>query len=157
MSKARKAVQPRKGRRAARLRVFISHTTTDLGAPSDWGDCWLRTASNTGLVVSILCTVKIGYGGIGGALQKCNWLLIVGSPAATRNRWVRDEVTYALVERRYRNRVVPLLFENCNLRQLAWSLQSIQYIDFRRGWRPGSEQLVTRILGRRPRNRKPRR
>jgi hypothetical protein len=88
------------------------------------------------------------YRGIGGALERCNWLILVGSRAAITNRWVRDEVTYALVDRRYRNRVVPLLFENCRLRRLAWSLQSIQYIDFRHRWHPGSDQLIARLRGR---------
>lgn len=148
MSKARKATRPR--RRAQRPKVFISHATADRRRAQRIGRLLAEYGIDYWFSRQHLVHGEDWYRGIGSALGSCNWLIVVGSRAAVRNRWVRDEVTYALVDRRYRNRVIPLLFEDCNLRQLAWSLQAIQYIDFRIGWQPGSNQLLRR-LGKRPR------
>lgn len=148
MSKARKAA--RLGRRAQRAKVFISHATADRRRAQRIGRLLTDYGIEYWFSREHLVHGEDWYRGIGSALGSCNWLILVGSRAAIRNRWVRDEVTYALVDRRYRNRVIPLLFEDCNLRQLAWSLRPIQYIDFRTGWQPGSDQLLRR-LGKRPR------
>ena len=148
MSKARKGARPR--RRAARAKVFISHATADRRRAQRIGRLLAEYGVEYWFSREHLVHGEDWYRGIGGALGSCNWLVVVGSRAAIRNRWVRDEITYALVDRRYRNRVIPLLFEDCNLRRLAWSLQVIQYIDFRNGWQPGSDQLLQR-LGERPR------
>ncbi|HKE87605.1 MAG TPA: toll/interleukin-1 receptor domain-containing protein [Vicinamibacterales bacterium] len=148
MSKARKAVRPR--RRRQRAKVFISHATADRRRAQRIGRLLADSGVEYWFSREHLVHGEDWYRAIGGALGSCNWLVVVGSDAAIRNKWVRDEVTYALVERRYRNRIIPLLFEDCNLRRLAWSLQAIQYIDFRNGWQPGTDQLLKR-LGKRPR------
>jgi hypothetical protein len=148
MSKAHKAARP--PRRRPPTKVFISHATADRRRAQRLGRLLGEYNIEYWFSREHLVHGEDWYGGIGGALESCNWLIVVGTPAAVRNMWVKREVTYALVDRRYRNRVIPLLFENCTLRRLAWSLQSIQYIDFRRGWQPGSDQLL-RQLGKRPR------
>jgi len=148
MRKARKAA--RRQKRAARLKTFISHATSDRRRAKRLGRLLAEHGIEYWFSREHLVHGQDWYRGIGGALESCNWLIIVGTRAAIRNRWVKAEVTYALVDRRYRNRVIPLLFENCSLKRLAWSLQSIQYIDFRNGWQPGSHQLLRR-LGKRPR------
>ena len=148
MSKAVSVRAPR--RRTARVRVFLSHATADRTRAQRLGRLLREHRIAYWFSRQHLVHGRNWYRDLGGALEDCNWLIIVASRAAVRNRWVREEVTYALLERRYKNRVVPLLFEECNLRLLAWSIGSIQYIDFRRGWQPGSDQLLAR-LGKRPR------
>jgi hypothetical protein len=150
MSKARDAARPRKRRHPTK--VFISHTSADRTRAQRLGRLLRDYSIEYWFSREHLAHGEDWYHGIGGALESCNWLIVVGTPAAVRNTWVKREVTYALVDRRYRNRVIPLLFENCNLRRLAWSLQSIQYIDFRRGWQPGSDQLLTQLRKRPRRN-----
>lgn len=39
------------------------------------------------------------------------------------------------------------MVRDCDLRQLAWFIQSIQYVDFRLGWRPAADQLIARLDG----------
>lgn len=143
MSKGRKVARPR--RRAARAKVFISHAGPDRRRAQRLGRLLAQRGIEYWFSREHLVHGQDWYRGIGGALETCNWLIVVGSRRAIRNKWVKDEVTYALVDRRYRNRVIPLLFENCNLRRLAWSLQSIQYIDFRHSWQLGVEQLLRRL------------
>lgn len=147
MSKARKAARPR---RQTPAKVFISHATADRRRAQRLGRLLAEHGIDYWFSREHLEHGENWYRGIGSALEKCNWLVVIVTRAAIGNRWVRDEVTYALLDRRYRNRVVPLLFEDGDLRRLAWSIQSIQYIDFRGGWQPGSNQLVSR-LGKRPR------
>lgn len=153
MSKSHKVARPRRRRQPPK--VFISHATADRRRAQRLGRLLDGYNIEYWFSREHLVQGEDWYGGIGGALESCNWLIVVATPAAVRNAWVKREVTYALVDRRYRDRVIPLLFENCTLRRLAWSLQSIQYIDFRRRWQPGSDQLL-RHLGKRPR-RNPRR
>ena len=149
MSEARKAARPR--RRPQRTKVFVSHATADRRRAQRIGRLLAEYGIDYWFSREHLVHGKDWYRGIGSALGTCNWLIVVGSRAAIRNRWVRDEVTFALVDRRYRNRVIPLLFEDCNLRRLAWSLPALHYIDFRNGWHPGIDQLLMRLGGRRRR------
>ena len=44
--------------------------------------------------------------------------------------WVKRELNYALIEKRYQDRIVPLLFKKCDFRDLSWTLPQYQLIDF---------------------------
>jgi hypothetical protein len=150
MSRRRKAARSPK-RTAERVKVFISHATADRVRAQRLGRLLRQHGIDYWFSREHLVHGHSWYKGIGEALDSCSWLAIVGTRAAIRNKWVRDEVTYALVERRYRNRVVPLLFENCKLHKLAWSLLSIQYLDFRQGWHPAVDTLLARLGARKVR------
>jgi hypothetical protein len=142
MSKARKGAHPRRRRR---VKVFISHATVDRRRATRLGTLLAKNGIAYWYSREHLVHGQSWYRDIGAALESCNWLIVIASHAGVRNRWVREEVTHALIERRYRNRVIPLLFEDCNLRSLAWSIQSIQYIDFRSGWQRGIDRLLKRL------------
>jgi hypothetical protein len=152
MSKRRSAVRPR-SRAVPRVKVFISHATVDRRRAQRLGRLLEECGIEYWFSREHLVHGHNWYREIGAALTGCNWLVVVATKASVKNSWVRDEVTFALTEQRYRNRVIPLLFETCTLKRLAWSLKSIQYLDFRSGWQPGGDQLVERIGGRRPRRR----
>jgi hypothetical protein len=142
MSKKPKRVRPRT---QAGSKVFISHATADRRRAQRLGRLLQKHRITYWFSREHLVHGQNWYRDIGRALTECNWLVVVVSRASVRNRWVREEVTYALLESRYRNRVVPLVFEDCNLARLAWSIKSIQYVDFRGGWRSGSAQLLERL------------
>jgi len=127
------------------VRVFISHAATDGARAKRIGRILKEAGIEYWLSSEHLAHGHDWYNAIGKALQRCNWLVIVATRAAVKSTWVRSEVTYALLERRYSNRVVPLLFEDCRLPKLAWSLRAIQYLDFRKGWHPGTEKLAERF------------
>jgi len=67
---------------------------------------------------------------IGAALERCDWFMILLTPAATKSMWVKRELHFALSEKRLQDRIVALLFEKCNISTLSWALPQFQLIDF---------------------------
>src|SRR5437867_5069624 len=67
---------------------------------------------------------------IGAALARCGWLMVLLTPHAVKSMWVKRELGYALSEKRYQDRIIPLLFQKCDLRALSWTLPQFQTIDF---------------------------
>ena len=56
--------------------------------------------------------------------------------------WVKRELKYALSEKRYEKRILPLLFKPCDFRALSWTLPQFQFIDFATDyWRACDELL----------------
>ena len=68
---------------------------------------------------------------IGEALGRCDWMIVILTPAAIKSYWVGEEVTFALGERRYRKRIIPLLVKNCEPKKLVWTLANVQAISAR--------------------------
>jgi hypothetical protein len=88
---------------------------------------------------------------IGVALDRCDWLIVILTPAAVRSGWVKTEVNFALKEKRYRGRVIPLVLKRCNPKKLAWPLTTIQYVDalpYQQGLRALLAIWGIRFLGR---------
>lgn len=65
---------------------------------------------------------------IGKALDRCDWFIVVLTPAAVKSIWVKREVTFALSQARYHGRVIPLRRKTCIPKDLAWPLATIQTI-----------------------------
>src|ERR1700674_5437543 len=86
---------------------------------------------------------------IGRALDRCDWFLIVLSPKATKSEWVKRELVYALNERRYRAKIVPVLLKSCNYNRLSWTLKEYQIVDFRNNLEDGCRKLL-KTWGKRP-------
>ncbi len=57
---------------------------------------------------------------IGQALGRCDWFLVLLSPGATRPKWVKRELLYALRSVRYENRIIPLRSRRCDVDKLSW-------------------------------------
>src|SRR5690349_13702374 len=55
---------------------------------------------------------------IGSALGRCAWFVVVLTPQAVASEWVKREFVYALQDRRYRGRIVPLIYKTCDLKKL---------------------------------------
>lgn len=56
--------------------------------------------------------------------------------------WVKRELNYALIEKRYQERIIPLMFKKCNYRALSWTLPQFQIIDFRKDYQTAAAQLL---------------
>jgi hypothetical protein len=67
---------------------------------------------------------------IGAALARCDWMIVILSPAAVASRWVKREVTHAVEEPRFDGRIIPLRISVCSAKELSWVLPQIQTIDF---------------------------
>ena len=83
---------------------------------------------------------------IGEALRLCDWFLLLLSPGAVESMWVKRELTYALQQNRFENRIVPLLHRSCDFDLLSWVLPSFQFIDFQQSYDAGCRALL-RVWG----------
>ena len=79
---------------------------------------------------------------IGQALARCDWFLLVLSPAAVGSEWVKRELVYALQSKRYRRRIAPLILKSCKIEKLSWTLSGFQHVDFRNNFKDGSAELL---------------
>jgi hypothetical protein len=84
---------------------------------------------------------------IGEALDRCDWFLVVLSPAAIRSEWVKREFVYALNERRFKGRILPVLLSPCKANRLSWTLGEFQSVDFTEDFDEGCRNLL-KIWGR---------
>jgi hypothetical protein len=93
---------------------------------------------------------------IGVALARCTWFLVLLTPHAVKSMWVKRELNYALIEKRYQERIVPLLFRKCDFRALSWTLPQFQLIDFTKNYWNAFDELLRvwkkKRLSRRRRN-----
>ncbi|HEV2381700.1 MAG TPA: toll/interleukin-1 receptor domain-containing protein [Terriglobia bacterium] len=83
---------------------------------------------------------------IGQALARCDWFLLVLSPHSIKSPWVERELLYALIDARYRNRIIPVLWRSCNPMTLSWTLGGFQLVDFTAGFEKGCRNLL-RVWG----------
>ena len=122
--------------------VFLSHASADrravqkiVASLKDHGvSVWYSQTSLKG--------AQAWHDEIGKALARCDWLVVVLTPAAVRSDWVKHEVTFALIEKRYRQRIVPLLIKKCQHQKLSWTLAGMQMVDFRSNFRTGLRNLL---------------
>jgi len=79
---------------------------------------------------------------IGAALQRCDWFAVVLSPQSVESMWVKRELLKALEQRRFENRIIPILFQPCDYEQLSWTLSFFQMIDFTGQFADGMRELL---------------
>ncbi|MGO8672622.1 MAG: toll/interleukin-1 receptor domain-containing protein [Capsulimonadaceae bacterium] len=79
---------------------------------------------------------------IGAALTRCDWFLLVLSPRAVASRWVKRELMFALQQDRFESRIVPVVYQACDVNQLSWVLSSVQMIDFEPDFDNGCRGLM---------------
>jgi hypothetical protein len=79
---------------------------------------------------------------IGRALRRCDWLIVVLSPKAVKSTWVKRELSYALTQTRFQNRIVPVLYRKCDYERLHWALAGFQRVDFTRDFAVGCGDLL---------------
>ena len=79
---------------------------------------------------------------IGAALARCDWFLVILSPQATRSKWVKRELLYALRTPRYEDHIVPIRFRLCNADRLSWTLDDSQAVDFTGNFDTGLRALL---------------
>jgi hypothetical protein len=112
-------------------RVFISHSSQDrafveehiVGLLRESGiDIWY---SPEDIHTSARWEQKIREG-----LNGCDWFLVVLSPRSVASEWVQGEVHWAMQRRK--DRIVPVLIDDCDPGELHLMLELVQHVDFRR-------------------------
>lgn len=79
---------------------------------------------------------------IGVALNRCDWFVLILSPNSVNSKWVKRELLFALQENRFENKIVPLLYKECEFANLSWVLPSFQIIDFQYNLDEGYRELL---------------
>jgi hypothetical protein len=83
---------------------------------------------------------------IGKALERCDWFIVVLSPASVESPWVKRELLYALREPKFEGHIIPILQRPCNEKGLSWVLPGFQRIDFTQAHESSFRNLL-RIWG----------
>jgi hypothetical protein len=126
--------------------VFISHSGRDrafvVRLARRLRACGIRTWYSEAHLVG----AQQWHDEIGRALRRCDWFLLVLSPAALKSMWVKLEFVYARQVPRYKGRIVPILHKPCNPLAFSWTLAAAQRVDFTKGFENGCRELL-RIWG----------
>ena len=83
---------------------------------------------------------------IGAALHRCDWFLVLLSPDAVSSKWVKRELLFALNNDRYKDRIVPIRYRDCDFKQLSWTLDQSEMVDLSGEFTAGCRELL-RIWG----------
>jgi len=134
MTKRRRFRRPRE--------VFLSHA----GKDRRFAGKIARLLRNVGIPVWYSRTNIHGaaqwHDEIGKALGRCDWFVLILTPHAVDSMWVKRELVYALNNRRYENKIVPLLRKPCRHARLSWALQEFQFVDFSKDFDKGCRALL---------------
>ena len=117
-------------------REFVSHLANvirDHGIPS-----WY---SRTNIIGAQQWHDEIGL-----ALNRCDWFVIVLSSNSVESLWVKRELLFALEQSHFGERIIPLLYQDCDYKKLSWTLSIIQMVDFTKNFDDGFRDLF-RIWG----------
>jgi len=132
--------------------IFLSHASRD----RSFADAFAGTLRKHGVPVWYSSTNIQGaqqwHDEIGAALSRCDWFVVLLSRSAVRSQWVKRELLFALNDRRYENRILPVRMLSCNWKLLSWTLDALQMVDFGRDFDEGCRRtLATWGIGLDPR------
>jgi len=126
--------------------VFLSHATRD----RKWADRIAGLLRRRGVAVWYSRTHLRGaqqwQHEIGAALKRCDWFLVILSPSAVESIWVKRELSYALNQSRYEDKIIPVLVRDCHYERLHRTLAGFQMIKLTAGFAAASRELL-RIWG----------
>jgi hypothetical protein len=129
--------------------VFLSHASQDHAKARRFRDLLVAQGVPVWFSPHHIRGAQQWQDEIGAALARCGWFMVLLTPHAVKSMWVKRELNYALIERRYEDRIIPLLFKKCDVRTLSWTLPQYQFIDFTKDYRRGCDELL-RVWKRRP-------
>lgn len=126
--------------------VFLSHSNQDRAFVDGLANMLRRHSIPVWYSQTDIRGAQQWHDEIGAALQRCDWFLLVLSPQSLVSDWVKSELMYAFRHNRFRERVVQVLYEECDSERLSWRLPEFQMVDFTRSFDEGCVDLL-RIWG----------
>ncbi|HEX3656879.1 MAG TPA: toll/interleukin-1 receptor domain-containing protein [Pirellulales bacterium] len=120
---------------------FLSHSSVDRDAASTLAGILNEHGVPTFYAPEDLLGGQPWQDAILAALERCDWFAVLLTPDAITSMWVRRETAFALNERRYENKIVPLMYRPCELGSLKW-LRLFQVLDFQQDFRGGCRDLL---------------
>jgi hypothetical protein len=110
--------------------VFLSHSSQDGQFAADLAGVIRRHGIPVWYSQTNILGAQQWQDEIGAALLRCDWFVLVLSPNSASSMWVKRELSYALQQNRFENRIVPIVYQPSNFEQLSWTLSLFQMIDF---------------------------
>lgn len=119
--------------------VFLSHSSRDRKFATELAEVLRRRVWYSKTHIR---GASQWHDAIGRALARCTWFVIILSPGAVDSMWVKNELLFALNQRRYRDRIAPVLYKKCQYEKLSWTLSSFEIVDFTESIEAGYRELL---------------
>ena len=126
--------------------VFLSHSSLDRQFADDLAVVIRRHGIPVWYSQTNILGAQQWQDEIGANLLRCDWFAIVLSPQSVGSMWVKRELSFALKENRFENRIVPITYQPSSFESLSWTLSLFQMIDFTGTFADGCRDLL-RVWG----------
>ena len=126
-------------------RLFISHATVDRDFVEDELIGLLHALGfDTWFAEENIISSDQWERAILEGLKSSDWFVLVMSQASAKSEWVKDEVGWAIEERQ--DRIIPVLKEDCNVKDIHIRLPRIQHVDYRKDPKKARERLIKLLV-----------
>jgi TIR domain len=122
--------------------VFLSHSSHDARFVTRLAEAVRRHGIPAWYSRTNIVGAQQWHDEIGAALKRCDWFLLVLSPHSVDSMWVKREMMFALQQKRFADRIIPVLYQSCDVERLSWVLPSLQAVDFQQSFNDGYRNLL---------------
>jgi hypothetical protein len=126
--------------------VFLSHSSQDRQFATDLASVIRRHGIPVWYSQTNILGAQQWQDEIGDALQRCDWFAIILSPQSAGSMWVKRELSYALQQNKFENKIIPITYQPSDFERLSWALSLFQMVNFTGSFDDGSRALL-RIWG----------
>lgn len=132
-------------RRRKKPKLFISHSTKDRHFVKDELQGLLHALGfETWFAEEDIKSAEQWERAILKGLESSAWFVLVMSQASSESKWVRAEVSWAIEKRQ--DRIVPILKDECNVRDIHMMLPQIQHVDYLNNPKKARERLIELLV-----------
>src|SRR3954454_14632462 len=114
--------------------VFLSHSNLDQPCAAAVVEVMRRHGIPLWYSQTNILGAQQWHDEIGAALKRCDWFALVLSPNSVESMWVKRELLFALQQNRFQDRIIPVVYQDCDFERLSWVLSSFQRVDFQKGF-----------------------
>jgi hypothetical protein len=96
--------------------VFLSHASKDRAKASRLREVLVAHGISVWFSPTHLVGAQQWQDEIGEALAHCVWFMVLLTPNSARSMWVKRELSYALIEKRYQDHIISsknAIMDNC--------------------------------------------
>jgi hypothetical protein len=126
------------------MKLFLSYANVDQAAAASLRDELEQLGVDTFDAGRDVLPGDNFFQAVSDALESCDGMVVLLSPAGVRNANVLHEVSFALGSPRYANRVFPVVAQATDPSDIPWYLRTIRFADLSRA----SSREVARLIAR---------